>query len=595
VNVALAVVSAAALVACGGGGSGGTDGGSPSLQGGTQSTAISGMVSDGAIQGATVFLDLNANQAQDTGEPVSGATAADGSFKIDTSSLTAAQVKAGHLVSVVPTTAKDADDAGKTLAEAGKASFALMAPTAAYAVAADGSVSGAVVSPITTLVSHDMVSDGSKSLAAATATVQSRLGLPSSTSLTQDPSKSATLKTMAQVIAAALGEVQKLAKEAKATDRQALLAALFYVQQNGASLKKAVDGVIAAAPEGSKPKASDTVAGLVGASSTHSALKADTASLLDGAKQITGSTLASVSDMLAAGTYSIWCVNNCGTAGPRYEKLSGTASTWVSSVYNQVNGAWVSYPSYSHFVPSKSGWIERSRASGTFTPDAQGGVVGASDGWQARVSVRVQDVAGKKVGDIPGLNPPSDGAALVLPAGSLVYYSTLLDLFDSYVLYSDFAPGTYNGGAGFNSLFNMVDAAQTPAANQPVNLHIGSNGLIFTFNELSSKAGPAGGGTVTLYSCSMGLQAAMSGCTGGTWSPSGMAGYSLTKVNGQDVLRINAPYGSEGRQLIFGVVNGKVLGGDFVPCHVPRIGGIKFNKTAIDFLLAQSKLPAAVN
>ena len=130
--------------------------------------SMSGKVIDGYIEGATVCLDLNSNQSCDTDEP-SAMTAADGSYKLDTTGLSVTAIRAAHLLTLVPSDAKDADDNGQTLAEAGKKAFALLAPVESYA-AVDGSIAGAVISPFTTLVSHDMLST-SASLEAAKASV----------------------------------------------------------------------------------------------------------------------------------------------------------------------------------------------------------------------------------------------------------------------------------------------------------------------------------------------------------------------------------------------------------------------------------------
>jgi hypothetical protein len=139
------------LVACGGGAGG---------AGGGASLSISGSLVDGPIEGATVFLDLNGNLQRDPGEPTSSPTNALGQFTIDVASVQTSQWAMATVVSDIPTTAKDADDSGKTLAEAGKSSFTLLAPASAFVnptTGVTGTVSNVFVSPLTTLVANEIV------------------------------------------------------------------------------------------------------------------------------------------------------------------------------------------------------------------------------------------------------------------------------------------------------------------------------------------------------------------------------------------------------------------------------------------------------
>jgi hypothetical protein len=591
---ALALACGVVLVACGAGNAPTT----------SKSIAISGTVVDGAIQGATVFLDLNNNQTKDDGEPASAPTAEDGSFKIDASALTAAQIQAAHLVALIPATAKDADDNGQTLAEAGKASYSLIAPTVAYA-AIDGSASGAMVSPITTLVSHDMIVDGSKSLAEATQAVKTRLGLPEGTSLTQDPSKNPDLKITAQVIASAIGEVTKLARDGGASGRDALLAGLSYVQGNIVQLKKAVDAAADAAPVNAKPASSATVKSLLAGNGSAAPtgadanLKPDTSSLLAAAKQTSQTSLGNVNDMLVEGSYA-GCLDSTYCTPLDYTKFHGTASTWSFDFKVLSEGAWVAFSNSGYgFVLTPSGWIDSSSAGrntgGTWTPDGVGGLASSSDGWQARATLRTQDVAGKKFSEINGADLPSSYANYVFPVGSKVFYVSMNNLKPSYTLSAGFAPGAYGDNPGYASLAAFIDALRTPSLGNPSSNTISSNGLAFSFNETSSTAIAAGSGTVRRYVCSLGFEAALSGCDGGTWTPGSNAAYVIETVHGQSVLKIDAPYGPHGSQLIFSVVNGKVLGGDFTPANVWTPSQLRFNKTAFDAILQAGSRPVTVN
>lgn len=196
---------AAALSACGGGGgAGGVSSGSSSTgsSGGSAATAatLSGKVVDGYLQGAVVCLDTNADKACDTDKAI---TDANGSYSL-THTLTADQLASAHVLVVVPETAKDADDGGKTLKEAGKAAFELLAPAA----------KPQVVSPLSTLVSERMISNR-QSVADAESSVVGTLKLDNATPLLGASAdfvaaNKADLKQLAQTTAVLLGEVKKV-------------------------------------------------------------------------------------------------------------------------------------------------------------------------------------------------------------------------------------------------------------------------------------------------------------------------------------------------------------------------------------------------
>ncbi|MCW7538505.1 hypothetical protein OOT46_11700 [Aquabacterium sp. A7-Y] len=151
--------SLALLQACGGGGGGGDDGG-----GTAQTVALSGVVADGPLQGATVCYDLDDNGACDAGEPTSDSTDVNGQYQL--------QVPAGEagkhaVIAQVPATAVDQDD-GQPVGVA----LTLKAP-------ASGS-STVFISPLTTLVQDIVEDDPEQDVAAAAALVQEQLGLAAS-------------------------------------------------------------------------------------------------------------------------------------------------------------------------------------------------------------------------------------------------------------------------------------------------------------------------------------------------------------------------------------------------------------------------------
>ena len=113
-----------ALAACGGSGS---------------SSSISGRVIDGYIQGAQVCLDVNNNMSCDANEP-STTTSADGSYSFSY----AGDIAGKHVLAIVGIGAIDSDSGAVT------APYNLLAPAE----------SPKTVTPLSTLVSHEMISIG---------------------------------------------------------------------------------------------------------------------------------------------------------------------------------------------------------------------------------------------------------------------------------------------------------------------------------------------------------------------------------------------------------------------------------------------------
>lgn len=151
------------LAACGGGGGGGGGGVSSTV---SSATTIAGAVIDGYIEGAIVCLDLNSNAACDANEPTM-TTGSDGKYSINYAGSTTGL----HVLSLIPSTAKDADDKGLTIAQAGKTAFTLMAPAP---------VAGATnthVTPLTTLVSHQMTQSGITDAKVAETQVKEKFGI----------------------------------------------------------------------------------------------------------------------------------------------------------------------------------------------------------------------------------------------------------------------------------------------------------------------------------------------------------------------------------------------------------------------------------
>ncbi len=159
--------------------------------------AVSGLVVDGPLQGATVCYDLNDNNACDTAEPTA-ITDTHGRY-----SLTVLDSDSGKhaVIAVVPATAVDKD----TGAAVGAAFTLRTLPTRA------AGAQDVFVSPITTLVADISASSG-KTPAEAAAQVQAALSLPTLPLAPAIPAGgSAELLAAGQVVGAVIIQTAKLA------------------------------------------------------------------------------------------------------------------------------------------------------------------------------------------------------------------------------------------------------------------------------------------------------------------------------------------------------------------------------------------------
>lgn len=567
------VLASLALVGCGGG------------SGSSQVSLLSGNVIDGYIEGAEVCLDLNNNQTCDTGEP-KAITGKDGGYKLETTGLLASQIKAAHLLTNVPTTAKDADDGGKTLAEAGKSAFNLLAPASAY-VKSDGSaVTGAVISPLTTLVSHEMIT-GNTPLTTAQSYVRTRLSLSDTTDLTQDfvAKKDATLIEKAQVLTAAIGEVKAQALKdtsTAASDKQALFAALQYLQTQVADLQIAVK---IAKDANSIAKPVDWVKTAIATD----AAKPAVADLVLEAKKTTDSSASSAIDnLLQAGFYGAQHIlESCGTASstlciPSYLKVSGSNGNFTSDQgYSLSGSAWVKSNQNDDFRLSEKGWVSARCTGGTYTEDGTGGAVINCGGWAARVSAREVDASGKTLKAL-GLTVPSNYADTTpMPKGAKLYWFSFKNENDNYYIYTGNKVQQWSNSA--NAQVTFASLNDFIAANGAGTQGRSWSGLRFTFDA----DGTSTGGTVTLLDY-------------GNWSSKtaiGKANYEIRTVAGQQVLVIlkPAPLNSDGSSVMFAVKDGYVYSGDYRSAAMTNQREAYFNKIMMNAILQAGNKPAVLD
>ena len=599
------------LAGCGGGGgnldSAGTEAGtSAGTSAGTGSgsavlpaaTSLSGKVIDGYIEGAVVCLDLNTNQVCDAGEP-KATTVAGGKYTLITTGVTEAQMKAAHLFTTVPDTAKDADDNGQTLKEAKKSAFNLLAPAASY-VAVNGVVPEAVISPLTTLVSHDMIAKGTV-LDTAQKTVRTRLGLAETTDLKQDfvAKKEPALIAKAQMLTVALGEVKALALADtvnKASDKQALFMALEYLQGQVAELQKAFDAA-------KKANASASNVALVKEAFKTEAAKPVVADLLGQAQKTTeSSAVSSVTALLEQGFYSanhaleacsLLSSDASGYCTPSYSRIKGAAGKVSTDIEYRLNGAtWAIDPENgkNDWTLSSDGWKQQdicpTGKSHAISVGADGvTTIQFCSGLTERVTAREVDASGKTLVGL-GLKPPSDFQSLTMPAGSKLYWFDFANFEDKVELYTGSPPQqfvTINGSGGnapYSSLAEFISVNQTPTDGVSSRF-TGWSSLSFSFDAGGTKSG----GNLTLWDFVNGKPA-----------KTGTATYEIKTVLKNEVLIINAkaPDNKPGFLVMFAVKDGKVYGGSFRSVAVQGSSEPSFNKTMINAILAAGKKPAVL-
>jgi hypothetical protein len=505
---------------------------------------VSGRVIDGYLSGATVCLDLNADQTCGTNEP-KATTGAGGVYKLDTTGLDAATVAKGYILVTVPNTAKDEDDGGQTLAEAGKKPFSMIAP-----VPVDKANS--MVTPLTTLVSQQMISGG-QTVAQATQTVRTKLGFADDVKLDgdfkADTSKPA-LAIMAKVTAVTMGELQDAVKTGApgATDREYLLASLKEVTNAVVSLNESL-GVDANSPA---PRPVTVAAVKTAVASTATDVHGNAVDSIAAAKVITEGVTTSLETLLGQGFGDInvtggSCASTSGpvSAGatvPASAVVVPTPPTCIDDIQVHLNvggkGAYqdrvyaptvdsvglVDVSTFTDLILTSAGWAPDTNR-GTYTVQADGKVLVKSGGFGdvtgALGTLRVQDLAGKTFASL-GVT----AAKGTFPSGANAIWGSFYRNEATYHLYAK-AEDYRDAGKKFTSLAAFLAGFKTPVPSSKSTAlpsYWSWDGLNATFDEVSADAG-----TVTFWHF----------IPGGAFVPfSGKGNFAVKTVKGQQVLVI---------------------------------------------------------
>lgn len=558
--------AAGAMLAAAGCGSGSGSGGSSS---------VSGVVADGYIQGATVFLDKNGNKVLDADEPTA-TTGTGGAYTLE--GVSAADVAAYPVVVQVPVGATD-EDRGRVTTE-----YILTAPAG----------KPEFVSPLTTLV-QQQVEDTGVTAEQAEAAVKATIGLSETTSLFTDFKANAGnadyafAANVAKVVATAIAENKEAIETAAGAGNVDVNAVtrlvVAEVVRNVAQIAEAVKS----APDMSDEDAIRTMATTAVAVSTTNIQEQ-----LDAAAEIptisTGSQLLSV--MTGDGLY--WLERYYSQAGFVYQyghnsfgALANGAYPLTFSDYQYLNGAWQSSQEEGAYFLTASGWQLLTEDGGTVVMNADGSaMVTETGGFKMNVRMTEVDLADKAVSPFAAASGfiMSPGETATFPSGSKAYKFTMTPLSSRCKVYPNWYFTKYDTLTQQQSyVTTLTDLIQTFSTSQKSYTVGFSDKLGLRFGAGTDS------GTVDFYQMNPGDWTTGASVGTGAWKLVTVNGVQMIRVT---TLSVRTMMGDEGRDLIFAVVDGMVFGGSVEDANVPRMDkGYNFNKTAFNSLLATLRLP----
>jgi hypothetical protein len=400
------------LVGCGGGSGGGV----------SSVSKVTGAVIDGYLKGAIVCLDMNSNLKCDGDAEYQTTSGANGAYVLNVPA--GVDVSKYHVLAEVGTNAIDSDTNAPP-----PMPYTLLAPA----------VDAAVVTPLTTFVSHTMIDKSALTLDEAKAQTLTTLNLPASTKLNQDyvAASDASTHRVATMAAAVLGQVQTdvltaVVPTSDAQKREALKVALKQSLATVASYSQAAasatsDSTLSSIKDAAKKSAKDDVA-------ADSSLKDNVQKQAD----LGVAKVATVADILKNGLFDFWPSNSFDGAGALKEGLTyevinsedgvkvkfgnyftfKTDAAWVPSGYGSsgptsaANSATTFYAEYTA-SESKGAWVDTTKpgtgtwasagdgTTGTYTDDVTGQTI--------KISMATIDVGGKKASQVPHLLSNRDG------------------------------------------------------------------------------------------------------------------------------------------------------------------------------------------
>jgi hypothetical protein len=462
-----------------------------------QTIQILGRVIDGPIQDAWICIDSNANKRCDASEP--GAySGQDGRFRFAAEVSTNSDDPWVLIAEVDANQAKDSDDAGQSLAQAGKPSVVMQG----LAV----NQSDVVISPLTTLVVNEMEVRG-LSREEASRTVMATLRLPLATPYDLDFSSPANpdeiaIKQAAQVVFLAIGRIKDGLERGDHDQPGNLLTKAAWMEAlpvSGYLLNQlwpldGLDNLVQTVQTALTPIADDYVETYLARS-----VLLNAKARLAPATAVLGHSFQLSRD-IGPGEFDLTCCYfSTGSLGFS-EKMDYNRKSYVDGVWRTQPGG---LHSYFDFNVSNGAWAQRPIS----------GVLGSLTGWSegtallsyghsgnvTKLHLREADLSGHSLADVPELVSAvnqylgaKDPTSLRFPTGTRLIFMSETPQTDQYALT---AGGVVAGGRSpppsFDHLDSMMAYAMTPETPPTVPgtlAHIAAGVFAITFDT----AGPTG-------------------------------------------------------------------------------------------------------
>lgn len=548
------------LAGCGGGSS------APATE------TVSGVVADGYLKGATVFIDKNGNKIWDDGEAKT-TTGAGGKYNLVLAKNSMDAINFPVVVQVTTSTINE-DDGQAVVKE-----YILTAPAG----------KPEVITPITTMIQNKIETGMNE--AAAVAAIQANLGVTvdpykdfvaeskSATSTLADKNAYIKIYNAAQVVATKIAEnlaIIKASPDAGTNLNVMLSAAVEKVSSQLPQISELpeVKATTVMAPTAAAASSTSIVVFVI--DDVKSAITAQASAL------VPVPVSSSFKDDVTNGMYWLSSYEyGVVQLAPDGISLVETNKYWDYATRSWTDTRPADWSNYTEYVLASSGWkaTTDSAADGTVTFNSDGSATWTNkfDGSAMIVSQVAFDVSGKPL--YPGL--PS----VVFPAGSKMFKMTQKRLSDSYELWSSIYKNQAGTQQESNRLgyFNGTEYVHVNKLSELTTVFEDKlNGNKFYFDELwdentgSSVMGTfSGTNTVNFY-----VGEAKVGSS--TWEDKLVNGQTLRIVNVP--ASINAAY--YGQNLPFFVEkDGYVMQGEYIKAGAIHIDEDNYNKTAFDALL----------
>jgi len=574
----VAALGAFAVAGCGGGGSSVVGGGGES---------VSGVVADGYLEKARVFLDMNDDKQFTSGEPTA-VTDVDGKYTLQ--AVAAADLKEHAIVVIAEEGVTiNHEGSGSTLVADG---YILSTPPDAP----KDSSGQVVITPLTTLIHSQMETNPALKVAEAEAAVKADLGLAAGTGLFEDfvQKKGASedylkVSRVAQVVAAAIGNnmaaIKTAAPAANLNDIIKVIVAEVIRQLPG--IANSVD---------TASSADFNAATIATASVTVDTT--DSAVLEDNLSQ--ASAPAAIGSFeKALGTDGFFWIerNNDYMQSAYYEygvvKLgalgaAGYALTEENFIYTSLNPTWVADADDSasdNYVLTKDGWTltNDNASAGTlvFNQDGTATWTIAASGQSEVISVSKIDVTQKPIGSYISRENAPFKADAVFPAGAEAYKMTFVAKSDRYSVWS----GNYPNSA----LVGIKAVTEIPSAFAAG----GTERALYIGNNFSVKfTGTGTTGTAQFYAATFQntspFQVLEPLTLQGSWKiVEPVAGYQVFVLDVPSAYKAQYMYDDASQKVIFASVNGALQQGNVEYANVPKVESeLNFNKIAFEAIKA---------